>query len=380
MSKQLFFEGFPLPRQKEAYTAPKSPPAEAWPTNLYQPFEQAISINPDYFTLFNDLSGISKKKRILASIAVPEVKRVINTGTLSRSAASRMKRAINYISLISKPKRVKNIAKNYEFTFKTNFITLTLSDHQKHSDNFIKTKMLKNFIDSLRKRYPAISYIWKAETQNNGNIHFHIITDHFIPTSYINNRWNKIQWNYGYLHTYMSKKGHMHAPSCEVRKVKSDKDLQKYMRKYLLKGISGKSASDITAEIDSLKNRIAFCNNSESKEVLKNKLITAIRSLAEASKRKITGKIWGCSDNLLLKPYSTHVNQLSHEDRELLFSNPIIVESPYFTVFSLSDFKKFINEFSSYSKSFIVNHYKKLIHPIKIPDLVYSTESNYRYS
>lgn len=380
MSKQLFFEGFPLPRHKEAYTAPKTAPTERYPTKLWQPIEQAISINPDYFTLFNDLSGISKRQRILAAMPTPQVTRVINTGTLSRGAASRMKRAINYISLISKPKRVKNIAKNYEFTFKTNFITLTLSDKQMHSDNFIKTKLLKNFIDSLRKRYPAISYVWKAETQNNGNIHFHIITDHFIPTGYINNRWNKIQWNYGYLKSYMSKTGHMRAPSCEVRKVKSDKDLQKYMRKYLLKGLSNKTTAEINAEIDSLKNKIAFCNSISDGDILKSKLITAIRSLAEASKRKITGKVWGCADNLLLPPYKTLVNHLSIEDRELLFSNPIIVESSYFTVFSLSDFKKFIQNFSSYSKSFIVTHYSKLIHPIKIPDLIYSTDSNYSYS
>lgn len=380
MSKQLYFEGFPLPRQKEAYTAHKQATTAEFPTRLWQPIEQAISMNPDYFTLFNDLSGISKRKKILASIAIPEVKRVINTGTLSRGAASRMKRAINYISLISKPKKVKNIAKNYEFTFKTNFITLTLSDKQKHTDNFIKTKMLKNFIDALRKRYPAISYVWKAETQNNGNIHFHIITDHFIPTSYINNRWNKIQWNYGYLNRYMSKTGHMHAPSCEVRKVKSDKDLQKYMRKYMLKGLSGKTTAEIQSEIDSLKNRIAFSTDTKNSDELRSKLITAIRSLAEASKRKITGKLWGCSDNLLLPPYKTLVNTLSHEDRELLFSNPVIVESNYFTVFSLVNFRKFINDFSNYSKSFIVNHYKKLIHPIKIPDLIYSTDSNYSYS
>jgi len=380
MSKQLFFEGFPQPLHREAYTTPKTVPTELPARKLWEPFEQMISINPEYFTLFNDLSSIRGKRRILPALFPQTVQRIINQGTMSRSACTRMKRAINYLSLISKPKRVHNIAKDYEFTFKLSFITLTLSDDQKHSDNFIKTKLLKNFIDSLRKRYPALSYVWKAETQNNGRLHFHIITDHFIPTSYINNRWNKIQWNYGYLSKYMSKNGHMRAPSAEIRKVKGDKELARYMRKYMIKGIEKISPAEIHSKIDSLKNRIAFSDSTLDRDKVAQELTALYRKLNELKKRKVLGKIWGCSDNLGLPPYKTNVDSLSVEDRQLLFENPVIVDSPYFQVFKLPNFRKFISEFSNYSKSFIVNHYKKLIHPIKIPDLIYSTDSNYSYS
>ena len=53
------------------------------------------------------------------------------------------------------------------------FITLTLSDVQAHTDDSIKEHMLQPFLYWLQ-RYYNCSYVWKAETQINGNIHFHI--------------------------------------------------------------------------------------------------------------------------------------------------------------------------------------------------------------
>ena len=78
-----------------------------------------------------------------------------------------------------------NGATNYHnhrnFKFKLNLITLTLPSKQnEHSDNEIKHRALNNFFTQLRTKHNLVNYVWKAEKQKNGNIHFHIITDKFF--------------------------------------------------------------------------------------------------------------------------------------------------------------------------------------------------------
>lgn len=380
MNTQLLIPGFPEPRKKQVYSGPTTfkmrQSKEDRPTLL----TKMISISPSYFTLFNDVSGFSRSSKFLKATPPPKVSRVTDTGTMSRSAASKMKRAIEYISLISQEKKVRNVAKGYEFTFKLSFITLTLSDVQKHSDSYIKTKMLKAFIDNLRRRYPAISYVWKAETQNNGRLHFHIITDHFIPTSYINYRWNKIQWNHGYLHKYLNKNHHLNAPSAEIRKVKNDKELAKYMRKYMLKNIEKLSTAEIHQKIDSLKNRIAFCQDPHLCTKMSQELIPLYRKLNESKKRKVKGKLWGCSDNLLLKPYVSQFDGFDYHEQAHLNSHKEIKDGYYFRVFKIDSLREFLLGFGPQVSNFIFDYYRQLIHPIKIPVMVYSTEKNYRYN
>ena len=46
------------------------------------------------------------------------------------------------------------------------------------------------------------NYMWFAEKQGNGNIHFHIILDRFIPKNDARVLWNKVQANHGYIAQY----------------------------------------------------------------------------------------------------------------------------------------------------------------------------------
>lgn len=379
MNEQTHFEGMEPPRYKQLKTAPNITYKAVKEAKLYQPIEQAISLSPDYFTIYNDISGISKKARLLPDLNRNGLARILDTGTMSRSAMARLRRAMGYLCLISKEKTVVHDIKKYRFKFKCSFITLTLPSKQKHHDNFIKQNLLKEFLDAMCYRYSSFSYVWKAETQRNGNLHFHLVTDHFIPTSYINYKWNRILYKYGYMDKYLKEKGHINAPSAEIKKVKSDKDLAKYMRKYLTKQASKTPVNELKLQLKKAKDN--FLNSSD--EPAKAGFILQIKKInkliTEAEKRKVCGKIWGCSKRLLLPPYRTHCNQLSIEERELLFQNEVIVESEYFTVFKLNDFREFILKMGDYTRSFISVYYKALIPEIPIPDIIYNTSMNYKY-
>jgi hypothetical protein len=79
------------------------------------------------------------------------------------------------------------------------FVTLTLASAQIHSDLEIKEKLLNQFLTELRENFGLKNYVWKAEKQKNGNIHFHIIIDIFIHWREIRERWNRIQNKLNYV-------------------------------------------------------------------------------------------------------------------------------------------------------------------------------------
>jgi|GEM_PF-5721821 len=83
------------------------------------------------------------------------------------------------------------------------FITLTLPSKQMHSDNFIKENCLNQFLVELRRDHGLKNYLWRAEAQFNGNIHFHICIDQFIYHDIIRKRWMRIIDKYGYVQRYI---------------------------------------------------------------------------------------------------------------------------------------------------------------------------------
>ncbi|MCS7020181.1 MAG: hypothetical protein RMJ87_14205, partial [Cytophagales bacterium] len=77
-------------------------------------------------------------------------------------------------------------------------ITLTLSSEQKHDDRTIKKVLLNHFLTELRENHNVEHYYWVAETQENGNIHFHVLIDVYIDKQKLSSIWNRIQAKLGY--------------------------------------------------------------------------------------------------------------------------------------------------------------------------------------
>ena len=154
------------------------------------------------------------------------------------------------------------------------FVTLTLSDKQRHTDQHIKRYLLGNFITQIKRTYFVEHYFWKAEAQKNGNIHFHLIIDKFIPKENLTSIWNEIQLDY--VTTYSQRTGKTNPPSTQIEGIRNFKRISLYATKYALKDDGDEPA------------------------------------------RKIEGRIWGCSDQLrCIQPYIS--NKLD-EDRSILES------------------------------------------------------------
>lgn len=119
-------------------------------------------------------------------------------------------------------------------------ITLTLSQFQTTDDKYIKRNMLQVFIKDLQYNFNVKYYFWKAEKQKNGNLHFHLLIDRFIPMRHIQKSWNRIQKKQGYLNNYYKDKGHYNAPSTHVKSIYKSKNKVQYVMKYVSKDDSEK--------------------------------------------------------------------------------------------------------------------------------------------
>ncbi|GAG93822.1 unnamed protein product, partial [marine sediment metagenome] len=176
-----------------------------------------VAIHPQYLVLYNEFQGGSsyysnndlKRKMPVSSD---------HRGKISKAAAGKIKKGIDWLLVLAQNKKVFNIKKGKEYKFKLAFITLTLSALQRHSDNTIKHKCLNQFLIEAKKKWKVNHYLWRAESQQNGCIHFHVIVDKFIPWSELRDTWNRIQNKLGYVDRYRIEMKKFHAGGLRVRK------------------------------------------------------------------------------------------------------------------------------------------------------------------
>jgi len=145
----------------------------------------------------------------------------------------------------------------------TAFITLTLSSAQRHQDHYITKHLLGSLLDRLRKDYGKISYVWRAEKQKNGNIHYHILANKRIHWKKVRYYWNQIQKRHGYIEPFKEKFGHEDPNSIDVHGLMKVGDVLAYMEKYMSKdqdeiAISGRlwGCSQDLSKLDACKVRI----------------------------------------------------------------------------------------------------------------------------
>ena len=84
------------------------------------------------------------------------------------------------------------------------FVTLTLPAKQMHCDNDVKRDIFTPFMQEIIRKWNVKCYVWVAETQKNGNLHFHVLMDRGIPALRLRQIWNKHlnQMPYEYVNCY----------------------------------------------------------------------------------------------------------------------------------------------------------------------------------
>ena len=112
--------------------------------------------------------------------------------------------------------------------------------HFNYTDETLKSFILNHFLTVLREKYKVNNYLWKAETQANGNIHFHIVIDQFIHFKALNYIWNRCLSKTDMINKFENKHGHGNPPTTEIHSVRKVKSIRKYLTKYLSKSEEGR--------------------------------------------------------------------------------------------------------------------------------------------
>lgn len=199
---------------------------------------QLLSVKPRTQTLYSALldtvtGEFIKGKKSISEESRKNLNKEKYQGFMSPNAIRRCRNAVDYFLYYVDPLIMQG--KNRH---KVGFVTLTLASKQIHSDNEIKSKLLNQLLVELRKHYSVDIYVWKAEKQKNGNLHFHILTDKFIPYKDLRERWNRIQNKLGYVDRSVSKNPN----STDIHTLYKDKkgseninDVAMYIAKYMSK-------------------------------------------------------------------------------------------------------------------------------------------------
>lgn len=276
---------------------------------------------------------------------------VLNTaskgaGLLSNKAGKNLRNAIETLCYTALLKWVYRKSDGTSYPFFVNFITLTLSRQQNVSDSEVVRICLSPFLENLVKMNPGFLYVWKAEVQDNGNIHFHITTNTFIHHSFLRKSWNYYQrkLDKGPDTTFDNPN------STDVHAVRNVGSLANYMASYLLK-------KDLYKRV--LKRYHQLYDKYHKSTTATYCVIP--RRYFQHLKRKVTCRLWSCSKILLLKPptfygYDENIN----DELRLLFveSNCAVVKD--YISYVLLD-KDVIKELPAIY-AFYKEYYSKVIH------------------
>ena len=157
-------------------------------------------------------------------------------GEMNKKSKSKIIRCVNVLFDISHEKKFWNEKRKKWNKFRLNFITLTLSSAQMMvEDRIIKKECLEWWLSVARRKFGMKHYVWKAERQKNGNIHFHITTNIFIGVQELRDSWNRAQERIGFLDLFEKKFNHRNPNSTDVKIVRNSKDLGVYIGKYISK-------------------------------------------------------------------------------------------------------------------------------------------------
>ncbi len=193
-----------------------------------------ITIHPDEVYTYSKFDSIVDSRRTKESWRKNfECNRI--SAELSEKSKRKIHRAIKYMLFYSNEKLVYRNSTRTTFKFKVAFITLTLPAKQIHTDNEIKELCLNQFLIEAKKKWNMRNYIWKAEKQANGNIHFHILIDTFIPYQELRNVWNRIINKLGYVDRYRQIHHKLSPNSTDIHSLKKVKNVYSYISKYFKK-------------------------------------------------------------------------------------------------------------------------------------------------
>ena len=265
-------------------------------------FIPMVRVHPDMITIYSSVMWPNgrpqrKIKDNSAIAAFDYTKKPTYSGTICSHSRKRLRKALNLLVAQAEWKTALMFKSNREFQFKVNFVTLTLPAAQGDvSDRYLKSKCLDPWIKTMKRRHGLRSYVWRAERQFNGNLHFHVTTDTYLPFDSLRDVWNHQLSKCRIMHDHISKHGHAHPNSTDVHSVQAIKNIAAYMVKYM-----SKTSKEHLRDVNKKRALLGKSPIDPSKHPFRK-----VPHQPEWDS-PIDGKVWDCSQNLKRKDSCTSV-------------------------------------------------------------------------
>lgn len=216
---------------------------------------------------------------------------------LSKKATGRIREKVTWLYELAKNKTVTTSSGKTLFSFKMNFITLTLPAAQQHTTAEITSICLNQFLTECKSKFNLENYVWRLEFQKNGNAHYHIATDTYINFTDCKLIWNRCLAKLGYISAYQQKFIGMRFDEYARNFSDNGKTPLNVLRERFGRGCATRWDSPNTVDVRAVSNakNIAFYISKyitkSSGEILNT--IVALREPAETNLR-----LWFCSRSL----------------------------------------------------------------------------------
>jgi hypothetical protein len=247
---------------------------------------------------FKRFEKIEKPRKKSATGEKPLIERKFHNFQISAQSRKNIIEKIVWLNQFAKPRTIRTYSGKYIHNFRTSFITLTLPSPQRHPTAELSNECFDRFLTTLRNRLKMTNYVWKLEFQENGNVHYHLITDTYVDYFFALKHWNNIIEKFGYVSEYSEKmsalsfqqyrelpsnrdnadikelarryeKGRRekwrNPNSVDVKAVRTDGNLRYYLAKYFAKEKGAGTGSKFDNEENSFGLRLAFWSRSLSK-------------------------------------------------------------------------------------------------------------------
>jgi hypothetical protein len=229
-------------------------------------------------------------------------------GGMTMGARKRLAKAVTVMTQAIKPRWVHNPVTCRQHFHRFSFITLTIASPKNITARRAYDELLSHFLDWMTRTAAqddphAKTYIWKAELQKRGQMHYHITTPAFIHYRDIRAKWNDLQRRAGLLDDYAREHGHFDPNSTDIHETRHVRKADRYLLKEL-----GKSLSALQVEqIAGIKNKVidGELTDQEGQEQIDH---------VKKNGAKLDAKIWGCSEDLAGVNYYTLELTRRHED------------------------------------------------------------------
>lgn len=293
------------------------------------------SISPSGVCLYNQWIGPRRPRRtddddeiatthrntIAAALGRTAVKKSVRRpesndtqGVMSDKALKRIENALKWLLFMSPWKKIYHREEKRWVKFRLCFVTLTLPAPQQHDDRTIKHDLLYQLLDELRKDCDVEHYVWRAEKQANGSIHFHLIVNKFIPHTLLRIKWNRIVNKLGYVDRYQAKmQTAIHDFGDYYRLHRGQGSYEKLLKRYHV-GRMTNWTNPNTIDIHSvvkIRNLAAYLGKYIAKDLKKE--YARIEDIPDHL--RVKGRLWGLSQSLSqLKNVTTEVTQAIDND------------------------------------------------------------------